>query len=33
MPRPRRFVERDLWTPVADAIGWLEAALYGPPGL
>ena len=25
MPRPRAFVERDLWTPVADLLGWLEA--------
>jgi signal peptide peptidase SppA len=34
MPRPRRFVERDLWTPVADAIGWLEArALWARFGL
>ena len=30
----RRFVERDLWTPVADAIGWLEArALWARFGL
>jgi len=34
MPRPRRFVERDLWTPVADLIGWLEArALWARFGL
>ncbi len=34
MPRPRRFVERDLWTPVADVIGWLEArALWARFGL
>jgi signal peptide peptidase SppA len=34
MPRPRRLVERDLWTPVADAIGWLEArALWARFGL
>jgi signal peptide peptidase SppA len=34
MPRPRPFVERDLWTPVADLIGWLEArALWARFGL
>ena len=34
MPRPRPFVKRDLWTPVADLIGWLEArALWARFGL
>jgi hypothetical protein len=34
MARPRPFVERDLWTPVADLIGWLEArALWARFGL
>jgi signal peptide peptidase SppA len=34
LPRRQRFVERDLWTPVADLIGWLEArALWARFGL
>jgi signal peptide peptidase SppA len=34
MPRRRPFVECDLWTPVADLIGWLEArALWARFGL
>jgi hypothetical protein len=33
-PWSGRFVERDLWTPVADVIGWLEArALWARFGL
>jgi signal peptide peptidase SppA len=34
LPRPRRFAERDLWTPIADLLGWLEArALWARFGL
>ena len=34
LPRRQRFVERELWTPVADLIGWLEArALWARFGL
>lgn len=34
LPRRQRFTERDLWTPVADLIGWLEArALWARFGL
>ena len=34
LPRRQRFVERELWTPIADLIGWLEAcALWARFGL
>jgi len=34
LPRRQRFVERELWTPIVDLIGWLEArALWARFGL
>ena len=34
LPRRQRFTERELWTPVADLVGWLEArALWARFGL